>query len=220
MLGGGKRAAADDRELRREEMLLELERRAIGEGTAAHEIVHLLVTNSGLLPRHDAFPIWLQEGLAMQFELLRGGRWAGIGRAHDLRLPDWRQIQPPPQLDVLIRDVGLTRGYERYAYAQAWALVYYLRTAHPAEFLTFLDLLRSPDASLLELPRTDRYRAAFQRAFGSDLAGLERDWHQFMASVQTPLEQHAPASEAPRSQPRRPTSPAPINLDHRRGRKN
>ncbi len=208
------------RELRRQELLLELERRAIDEGTAAHEIVHLLVANSGLLPRHDAFPIWLQEGLAMQFELVRGGRWAGIGRAHDLRLPDWRQIQPPPQIDALIRDVGLTRGYERYAYAQAWALVYYLRYAHAAEFLTFLDLLRSADAPLLVLPRTDRYHATFERAFGSDLAGLERDWHQFMATVQTPLEQHAPASEVRPTPPPRPTSPTPIDPEHRRDRKN
>jgi hypothetical protein len=211
-----------ERELRREELLLELQRRAIDEGTAAHEVVHLLVANSGLLPRHDAFPIWLQEGLAMQFELVRGGRWAGISRAHDLRLPDWRQIEPPPQLDPLIRDVGLTHGYERDAYAQAWALVYYLRLTHPAEFLTLLDLFRSPDASLLELPRADRYRAVFERAFGSNLDRLERDWHQFMASVQTPLEQHAPArtSEAASPQTHRVTSSAPINPDHRHDRKN
>ena len=87
-----------EREVRREELLLDLERRAIDEGTAAHEMSTCWPPTAACLPRHDAFPIWLQEGLAMQFEVVRGGRWAGIGRAHDLRLPDWRQIQPPPRL--------------------------------------------------------------------------------------------------------------------------
>ena len=84
----------------------------------------------------------------MQFEVIRGGRWAGIGRAHDLRLPDWRRIQPPLRLEPLVRDAGFGRGYNRDLYAQAWALVYYLRAQHPQQFLTFLDLLRAPDAGL------------------------------------------------------------------------
>ena len=66
------------------------------DGTAAHEMIHLLAANSGLLPRHNAFPVWLQEGLAMQFEVIRGGRWAGIGRSRDLRLPDWRKLASRP----------------------------------------------------------------------------------------------------------------------------
>ncbi len=133
-----------EREVRREELLLDLERRAINEGTAAHEIVHLLAANSGLLPRHDAFPVWLQEGLAMQFEVIRGGRWAGISRANDPRLPDWRRIQPPPSLEPLVRDSGYGRGYRRDLYAQAWSLVYYLRVQHPRQFLTFLDSASKP----------------------------------------------------------------------------
>ncbi|MGB0067789.1 MAG: DUF1570 domain-containing protein, partial [Isosphaeraceae bacterium] len=190
------------REVRREELLLDLERRAINEGTAAHEIIHLLAANSGLLPRHDAFPVWLQEGLAMQFEVIRGDRWAGISRANDPRLPDWRRIQPPPPLEPLVRDAGYGRGYRRDLYAQAWSLVYYLRVQHPPQFLTFLDLLRGPDASLAELSPSERSLTAFRRAFGSDLETLERGWHQYMATVQTPLERHAP-------DPQLPPEPAP-----------
>ncbi len=180
-----------EREVRREELLLGLERRAINEGTAAHEIVHLLAINSGLMPRHDAFPVWLQEGLAMQFELIRGGRWAGISRASDFRLPDWRRIQPPASLEPLVRDSGYGRGYRRNLYAEAWSLVYYLRVQRPSQFLSFLDLLRSPDASLAELAASERWVTAFRRAFGSDMGTIERGWHQYMATVQTPLERHA-----------------------------
>ena len=126
--------------------LLDLDWRTSDLGLAAHEMVHQLVWDSGLVPRHDAFPYWLHEGFAAQFELIRGGRWAGISRANDLRLPDWRGLPSPAKLERLVRDVGFGRGYQRDLYAQAWALVYYLRTRHPSEFLTFLDLLRNPIA--------------------------------------------------------------------------
>src|SRR5262249_31043406 len=52
-----------DGEARCETLLLELDRRAIDLGTAAHEMIHQLAVESGLLPRHDAFPHWLHEGL-------------------------------------------------------------------------------------------------------------------------------------------------------------
>jgi hypothetical protein len=193
-----------------ETLLLDLDRRSIDLGTAAHEMIHQLAAESGFLPRHDAFPHWLHEGLAAQFEVIRGGRWSGISRAHDLRLPDWRRIQEPLTLERLIRDAGFGRGYQRDLYAQAWALVYYLRTRHAREFLTFLDLLRGPDLRDPESPATasgDRVSRAFARAFGSDRDTFERDWRAFMATVQTPLEQHAPAEENPpkatRASPRR-----------------
>jgi hypothetical protein len=175
--------------------LLELDRRAVDLGTAAHEMVHLLVANSGLIPRHDSIPIWLHEGLASQFEVVRGGRWAGISRAHDLRLPDWRRIRPLPRLEPLLRDVGFGHGYSRDRYAEAWALVYYLRTQEPTGFLTFLDLLRSPgDRGAPARPVAERSREAFIRAFGEDLEGRELAWRRFLGSIQTPLEQNEPKS--------------------------
>ena len=188
-----------EREITCETMLLDLDRRSIDLGTAAHEMIHQLAADSGLVPRHDAFPYWLHEGLAAQFEVIRGGRWSGISRAHDLRLPDWRRIQEPMPLERLVRDGGFGRGYQRDAYAHAWALVYYLRTGRPREFLKFLDLLRSPeiggDADSPPSARGDRAFGAFQRAFGGDLTAMERDWRAFMATVKTPLEQNQPQDQ-------------------------
>ncbi len=203
-----------ERELRREELLLDLECRMINDGTAAHELIHLLAAASGLLPRPGAFPVWLQEGLAMQFEVIRGGRWAGVGRASDPRLPDWRRITPVPKLEPMVRDTGYGRGYRRDLYAQAWSLVYYLRDQHPAQFLTYLDLLRSPDAALEDMTSGERSMAAFRRAFGPDLETLERSWHEHMAAVQTPLEKNAPAA-APPSLPS-PNAPASVQSAARR----
>ncbi len=186
--------------------LLDLDWRAIDLGTAAHEMVHQLAAESGLVPHHDAFPYWLHEGFAAQFEVIRGGRWAGIGRAHDLRLPDWRAIRPPIRLERLVRDAGFGQGYQRDLYAQAWALVYYLRTQRPEQFLKFIDLLRVPEpasdgGAIPQSDRADRVFTAFQRAFGPDLDELERDWHRFMAGVKTPLEQNATGSKAHRNLP-------------------
>src|SRR3954454_3297481 len=170
-MAAGDRRDGLRREAERRQLLLEMERRSVELGTAAHEMVHLLVARSGLAPRHDVFPLWLHEGLAAQFEVVRGGRWAGFGRAHDLRLPDWRGIDPGPRLGPLLRDSGFGHGYQRDAYAAAWALVYYLRQKHPAQFVTFLDLLRSPDPEVR--PREDRTVAHFRAAFGEDLHALE-----------------------------------------------
>jgi hypothetical protein len=190
------------RELAYRTALLDLDWRAIDLGTAAHEMIHQLAADSGLVPRHDAFSYWMHEGLAAQFEVIRGGRWAGISRAHDLRLLDWRRIQTPTGLERLVRDAGFGRGYQRDLYAQAWALVYYLRTQRPQQFLTFIDLLRNPDVesdggALLQGARGERVFNAFRRAFGPDLDGLERDWRRFMAGVRTPLEQNVPTADPP-----------------------
>ena len=206
-----------ERELSFRSALLDLDWRAVDLGTAAHEMIHELAVDSGLVQRHDTFPYWMQEGFAAQFEVIRGGRWAGISRAHDLRLADLRRIQTPIGLERLVRDTGFGRGYQRDLYAQAWALVYYLRTKHSQQFLTFIDLLRNPEVdsdggALLQGVRGERVFNAFKRAFGPDLTVIERDWHQFMTSVQTPLEQYTPSvnpsdlkQRLPRSQTGRST---------------
>ena len=201
-----------DGEITGETVLLDLDRRSIDLGTAAHEMVHQLASDSGLASNHDVFPVWLHEGLAAQFEVIRGGRWAGISRAHDLRMPDWRRLPSPPRLERLVRNAGFGRGYQRDLYAQAWALVYFLRTQHSQQFVTFIDLLRSPrfDEESAVSPEGDHVFDAFRRAFGTDIDRLEGAWHQFMKTVRTPLEQHA----KPRGRRRAPAEfPVPRKID-------
>ena len=52
------------------------------------ETIRRMVRETRLAPEHGDFPHWLHEGFAAQFEVVRGGRWAGFSRAHDARLPD------------------------------------------------------------------------------------------------------------------------------------
>ena len=171
-------------------LLRECEVRAFDIGTAAHEMIHLAVSVSGLDRDPRRLPLWFHEGLATQFEVVRGGRWAGISRAHDLRLPDWRAIPTPPPLIPLLRDVGFGRGYDRGLYAESWALVDFLRKTRPKAVLNFIDMLRNPDNR--EVGNVDRAVDRFRQAFGDDLPSLEAEWHRFTTALKTPLDEHDP----------------------------
>ena len=174
----------------RQKLLRAMEESGRDLGTASHELVHLLVRASGLESEMRRFPYWLAEGLAAQFEVYRGGRWAGIGRAHDLRLPTWRAISPAPSLARLVRDVSFGRGYQGDLYAESWALVRFLQGTRPGELLTFIDLLRNPD-DIDGIPEGDRYLTLFTRAFSDDLEQTEKEWWASTSGLQTPLEIHA-----------------------------
>lgn len=168
------------REVDRQERLLDLRRRQIDVGTAAHEMVHLLASRSGLLPGGASYPIWLQEGLATQFEVVRGGRWAGVGRVHESRLDEWNRTGHRVRLDSLLSDAGLGHGYEPGRYAASWAWVHYLRQKHPGAFVDYLDRLRAPS----------RQGAAEGTEYligriGSPLEEVEADWHEYMKILKT-----------------------------------
>lgn len=147
-------------------------------GSAAHELIHLLTGRSGLAPTLESFPRWLHEGIAQQFEVVHGGDWAGAGPPHDLRLADWRDLDPRPSLGALLRDEGLSHGYRAGRYAAAWALVYFLEKEHPAEFSRYLDYLRTPGA-------TSRLSssAAFDEVFGVDRTEFQTRWHAYIGRL-------------------------------------
>lgn len=184
-----KRDGASPSDLERQSLLLDLQWRMTDLGIAAHETVHLLTAETGLARNVEDFPAWLHEGLAAQFEVVRGGRWAGFGRVHDLRMPDWRTIRPLPRLVPLVRDTGFGHGYRRDLYAEAWALVYYLRKNHPREFVAFLERLRAKSSSD---HKPDRTLDAFRSAFGNDLGAIDSAWKRDLTDLKTPLESSKP----------------------------
>jgi hypothetical protein len=158
--------------------------RAVAVGTATHELVHQLMSVSGLVDSSEDFPRWLHEGLAMQFEAAPEGSWAGFGRVHHIRLADWERAARSHRLLPVIRDEGLERGYQRGRYAEAWALVYFLRQRHPRQFVALLDLLRVPRRR--PGPPADHYERVFRQALGPDLNRLEREWVEFIERLEPP----------------------------------
>src|SRR5258708_33337947 len=96
----------------------------------------------------------------------------------------------------------MAHGYQRDRYAESWALVYFLRKSRPAEFRSFLDLLRAPSPD--SLARPDRAADAFRAAFGTDIGRLESEWRGYLAGLKTPLESGRPETlgkEMPRARP-------------------
>jgi Protein of unknown function (DUF1570) len=183
--------ALDDptmRNLQRQRVLQEMEIRANTDGTVAHELIHALTRASGLSPAAERFPQWLHEGLAAQFEVVRGGRWAGVGQAHDLRLGDWRKVEAASNLEGLIRDRGFGQGYKPSVYARSWAAVAFLRHARSSQFLEFLERLEHPP----DRASAQYFATRFCAAFGSDLTGLEAEMTRYFRGVKTPLEESAP----------------------------
>lgn len=172
------------RDLRRKWLLEELDRRAYDLGTAIHEMIHLEVVASGLASPAAPFPLWLHEGLAMQFETVRGGRWAGFGPVNDLRLADWHALTRPSEILPILEDAGFGHGYRRDVYARCWSLVYYLRSTRPTQFVTLLDRYRLP-----RTPDTPPSRSLFLAALGDDTPSLESDWNHWMNARQTPIQE-------------------------------
>ncbi|MEW4567680.1 DUF1570 domain-containing protein [Tautonia sp. JC769] len=182
-------------EAQRKLLLAELERLRSDQAAAVHELVHQLVIASGLSPRYDRFPIWLHEGIAMQFEAFRGGQWAGLAEVPGHRLDQWRWLRSEPSIDAIVRDEGFGQGYAPAPYAAAWALVFHLRTRQPEAFVAFLDQLRNPRPG-----PADHGAAAFHAVFGHDSEALRRDWVAHLQTLRTPIERELP----PRSRKRPP----------------
>lgn len=172
-------AGTPGRQLRRE-----LTRTHRDIGTAAHEWVHLLSRESGLVERHDDWPLWLHEGFAMQFEAASAGDWNGPGQPSAERLADLLKSPRPLPPATLLDPSQAKLGYNQIYYASAWAWVYYLRSEQDTLWTSLLHLGRSPGA--VELRRPDALIPRIERESGKPLADLARDEMRFLLSLPKP----------------------------------
>ena len=114
--------------------------------TIVHEATHQVAFNTGLLQRYSDLPLWLVEGMAVYFEAPEAGAsrgWRGVGKPNRLRyetflnnLPSWNTNS----LTSLIADDKRLRDPRTagIAYADAWALTYYLLKRHPDDYVAYL----------------------------------------------------------------------------------
>jgi hypothetical protein len=154
--------------------------------TIVHEATHQIAFNTGLQTRFADIPLWLSEGLAVYFEtpdLQSAKGWRGIGAVNASRLAkfrEYRQTRPAGSLRTLIADDKRLRDARAAldAYAEAWALNYYLLQTHPREYLAYLQTLSAKQPLMWDDPET-RLRE-FQNAFGQDLDQLDADFLRHM----------------------------------------
>lgn len=159
-----------------------------GERTVAtiiHEATHQLAFNCGLHQRFADIPLWVSEGLAIYFEtpdLSSSRGWKTIGAVNGVRNAEFRRYLPGRPFDSLRT---LTSADERFrkeataaqAYAEAWALTYFLIRKRPKEYQAFLQQLAAKKPLLYDTP-DERWDAVLQ-VFG-DPAKLDEEFRKYM----------------------------------------
>jgi len=156
--------------------------------TIIHEATHQLAFNCGMQVRFADNPLWVSEGLAIYFEspdLSSTRGWRKIGAMHPTRLQTLRNNLPhraPDSLLTLISDDRRFRetAQAEVAYAEAWALCYFLIRQHSAQFCEYLQALGHKSA--LGQDTAEERRVAFEQAFGRSWQELDVE---FMRAVAT-----------------------------------
>ncbi len=150
--------------------------------TIVHEATHQLAFNCGLHARFSDCPLWFGEGIAMYFETpdtknTKG--WGTVGLVNRSRLAQFREYlarRPADSLVTLLSDDARLRDEKKAldAYAEAWALTYYLIHRRPKEYVAYLETLSAKKPMVWDDPAT-RLKE-FKEAFGDDLKKLDSDF--------------------------------------------
>lgn len=157
--------------------------------TIIHEATHQLAYNSGLEARFADNPFWVSEGIAIYFEtpdLQSSKGWRNIGGVNRVNLFNFRKSLRERSADSLTELLSDDKRFRdpntaSDAYAQAWALNYFLLRTREAKYIEYVkELAKLPQ--LVEEGAEFRL-AMFTKHFG-DLQGLETEFLRYMRGVQ------------------------------------
>ncbi|MFM8252184.1 MAG: DUF1570 domain-containing protein [Planctomycetota bacterium] len=157
--------------------------------TIVHEATHQLAYNCGLQTRLADNPVWVSEGLAVFFETpdLKSPKvWTGIGNVNHHRLVQFRRSlnsRSPGAIMRLVRDDERFKSADTTldAYAEAWALNFFLLRTRNKEYVAYLRELSTKSPSVFDTP--EERLAALEAVFG-DLEKLEVDFLRYMRKVE------------------------------------
>ena len=157
--------------------------------TIIHEATHQLAYNCGLQRRFADNPMWISEGLAMFFEspdFKSASRWRGIGRVNQVNLKRWRDylpVRPPNSLVTLLSDDDRFRNSDTAtdAYAESWALTYFLLKTRREEYVEYLRKLSS-GKPMAELTARERIEM-FEETFDAKVAEIDKALVGYMRRV-------------------------------------
>jgi hypothetical protein len=156
--------------------------------TIVHEAFHQLAYNTGLQVRLADNPFWVSEGMAVYFEspdFNSSQGWSTIGKVNQYNLREFSNYlrqRPADSLVTLLSDDQRFRSSatSTAAYAEAWALNYYLlrrRSKEYAEYLTYLSK-KPPLGQSDPKVRVEE----FKKFFGDDLQKFDQ---QFLNYIMT-----------------------------------
>jgi hypothetical protein len=139
--------------------------------TIVHEATHQIAFNCGLQARYADIPLWLCEGMAVYFEapdLSSTRGWRGIGKVNYARLERFQENLPnwsDDSLETLLADDGRFRNPQTAvdAYADAWALNYYLIKYESEAYADYLKTLAKKRPLMQDeaATRLDEFREHF-----------------------------------------------------------
>ena len=165
--------------------------------TIVHEATHQVAFNTGVMHRLAKLPLWLVEGMAVYFEAPDAGAnrgWRGIGKVNRRRLetfrrnlPNWNSatLRNLVATDLPLRD-SRTAGA---AYADAWALNYFLIKRKGDEYVTYVKELaeKDPIQQMFISPKPPKAEAqerleAFEKHFG-EISDVQKDLLKMMSRL-------------------------------------
>lgn len=156
--------------------------------TIVHEAIHQMAFNSGVHSRYTPTPRWVAEGLGTLFEargVSNSDRFAQQSeRINRYRFEDFKKYSARREAGSLANFVCNERVFEADptgAYAEAWALTFFLFETQPKRYVDYLQKTASRPY-FVEYRSQDRL-ADFQAIFGSDLRQLESRYLKFMAGL-------------------------------------
>ena len=157
--------------------------------TIVHEATHQLAYNSGLQRRYADNPFWVSEGMAIFFEtpdLKSTKGWRTLGGVNRVNLFNFRKYlsaRPADSLQTLFLTDERFRDPEQAAdaYAEAWALNYFLLRTRKDQYVTFLQKLAAQSPLT---PADDARRLSeFKAVFGEDLQKLDTEFLRYMRRI-------------------------------------
>jgi len=157
--------------------------------TIIHEATHQTAFNTGIHSRFAPPPQWVAEGLGTLFEAR--GIWDARGssqpseRVNRGRLTQFRSLLAKHKPDTLVQLVSSDKLFKSdidLAYAEAWALTYYLSQTQPTKYAAYL-------ARTARRPEFQKYTSAqrladFTAVFGDNVALLDAQFRQYMRGVE------------------------------------
>ena len=171
-----------------EEIRQKMRKSPFNVATVIHEATHQIAFNSGMHTRFADNPVWLTEGMAMFFEvpdLESHSGWKTVGKMNQTRLVRFRELlkqqREPTSLPSLIQSDSRLKdaAVAEVAYAESWALTYYLIKNRKVDYVTYLKTLQSK--SRLKADTPEERLGDFSKAFGADLDDLGRDFKRWPA---------------------------------------
>jgi len=156
--------------------------------TIVHEATHQIAFNRGMHRRYSDCPLWFSEGVAVYFETpdLQSSRgWRNIGGVNRPRLVQFQRYlahRPADSLKTLLQDDRRFRDPDQTldAYAEAWALSYFLIRKHPKQYVAYLEMLSEKKPLLWDTP--EERLEAFRKVFG-ELERLDAEFLRYMQRV-------------------------------------